>query len=303
MDYLAQIKAFLKYLQVVKNVSDHTIRSYGIDFKDFYQFIQKKNKEINLNNIDKWVIREFLSFLREENKKTRTIMRRISSLRSFFKYLFKEKFIDKNPMEDIESPKREKNLPNSLNYNQVLHLFNMPDVKTYFGLRDRAIMELFYSSGLRLSELTFLNRSDFDNQSFLVNVMGKGKKQRVVPITNTAASWIIAYLNHEERHKDTKEHKKENDDKALFLNKWGRRITTRSIDRNFKFYFKKSGLSSKITPHTIRHTIATHWLENGMDLKTIQMLLGHSCLATTTIYTHVSCKLKREVYDKAHPRA
>ncbi len=156
-------------------------------------------------------------------------------------------------------------------------------------------MELFYSSGLRLSELAGLNRRDFDRVNEILTIFGKGKKQRQTPITKTAADLLVQYLSHPERD--------EKDVQAIFLNKWGKRISARSIDRNFAAYLKASGLSEKITPHTIRHTIATHWLENGMDLKTIQMLLGHTSLATTTIYTHVSPKLKREVYDRTHPRA
>jgi integrase/recombinase XerC len=148
-----------------------------------------------------------------------------------------------------------------------------------------------------------LDREDLDGGSLRLRLKGKGKKQRNVPITRTAMQWMIDYLEHPERHLDGKAHKSQADAKAVFLNKWGKRITARSIDRLFKQYLKKSGLSGKITPHTIRHTIATHWLEKGMDLKTIQVLLGHSSLATTTIYTQVSSRLKREVYDKAHPLA
>jgi len=140
-----------------------------------------------------------------------------------------------------------------------------------------------------------LNKKDLDGRNFVLNIFGKGKKQRQTPITQTAAEWLEKYLTHPERD--------EKESQPIFLNKWGTRLSVRSIDRNFAAYLKASGLSEKITPHTIRHTIATHWLENGMDLKTIQILLGHTSLATTTIYTHVSSKLKREVYDKTHPRA
>ena len=172
---------------------------------------------------------------------------------------------------------------------------NQPDTSNYLGFRDRVIMELFYSSGLRLSEVAGLNRRDFDEKSLVLNIFGKGKKQRQAPITETAVNWVVQYLNHPERD--------EKDPEAIFLNRFGKRITSRSIDRNFERYLRSSGLSVRITRHTIRHTIATHWLENGMDLKTIQMLLGHTSLTTTTIYTHVSSKLKRQVYDKTHPRA
>jgi integrase/recombinase XerC len=209
----------------------------------------------------------------------------------------REKITDENPLEEIDSPKKEKRLPVWITYPQIEILFAQPDTSNYLGFRDRAIMELFYSSGLRLSELAYLNRADCDLKNQIINIFGKGKKQRQMPITKTAADWLKNYLNHPERPLIEK------DPKAVFLNKWGTRLTPRSIDRNFAAYLKASGLSERITPHTIRHSIATHWLENGMDLKTIQMLLGHTMLSTTTVYTHVSSKLKREVYDKAHPRA
>lgn len=318
MDFNNGAKSYLKYLEMVKNVSIHTIRNYLIDldtFKEFFEIeilkLKDVSKKINeslevsfpIDQINKWTIRSYLSSLYNKKMKNKTIMRRISSLRSFFKYLMKEKVVEVNPMEDIESPKKEKALPKAISFDQVMQLFKMCDENTYLGLRDRAIMELFYSSGLRLSELVDLDRKDLDEASLLLNVYGKGKKQRVVPITKTALEWINKYLNNEQRIVDTKEHKKQKDSEAIFLNKFGKRITVRSIDRNFKRYLILSGLGENITPHTIRHTIATHWLENGMDLKTIQMLLGHSNLGTTTIYTHVSTKLKRKVYDQTHPRA
>ncbi len=292
-DVKTAISHFLEYLRVVKNASPHTLRNYGMDLEIFNEHLKEKP----LKSIDKREVRSFLAALTEKQAKKRTILRRLSSLRSFFHYLCREKLIDSDPMEEIDSPKLEKTLPASLSYEQVERLFALPDTTCHLGLRDRCIMELFYSSGLRISELASLNRADFNAAHLQVRVMGKGKKQRVVPITQTAAAWIQKYLADPERDSI------EEDSAAIFLNKWGKRITTRSIDRKFEEYLKASGLSGKITPHTIRHTIATHWLEKGMDLKTIQTLLGHSSLATTTIYTQVSTRLKREVYDKAHPRA
>jgi integrase/recombinase XerC len=326
MDYIKASISFLQYLQVVKNVSDHTMRNYCIDLDMFKSFIEKevlkKNSEklsariskvkkegkdkiesFDLKIIDKWAIRQYLSFLYEQNKKNKTMMRKISSLRSFFKFSIKKGYISVNPMEDIQSPKREKTLPKALTYDEVQNFFSVPDVTSYLGLRDRTIMELFYSSGLRIFELASLNRNDIDLSGMTVNIMGKGKKQRIVPITDNVAKWIKSYLESSFRYENAKKHKKQKDLNAIFLNKWGERLTVRSIDRVFKSCLLKSGLSSDITPHTIRHTIATHWLENGMDLKTIQVILGHSSLSTTTIYTHVSSKLKRKVYDEAHPRA
>jgi integrase/recombinase XerC len=281
---------FLKHLQVVKGVSEHTLRAYATDFATFLRFLGKEDEVIS-----KREVRRFLSHLYEKKKSTKTVLRMLSALRSLYKYALREKFVQENPLEEIESPKKEKKLPVSITYAQIEHLLAQPDISDYLGFRDRVIMELFYSSGLRLSELTGLNRQDFDQSSGVLTIFGKGKKQRQTPITDTAAKLLISYLNHPERLQVEEE--------AIFLNRWGKRLSPRSVDRNFALYLRASGLSERITPHTIRHTIATHWLEQGMDLKTIQLLLGHSSLATTTIYTHVSSKLKREVYDKTHPRA
>ena len=319
---------FLEYLRVMKNASEHTLRNYAIDLNALKNYVERdvlKREEKEMTDkvryrenlkatadadaavpitlIDKRILRGFIADQAKKEANKRTIVRRISSLRSFFKFAFREQFIRENPMEELDSPKLEKRIPYSLSYEEVQKLFDQPDARTYLGLRDRCIMELFYSSGLRVSELVALNRLDFDPQNLLVRLKGKGKKERVIPITKNAADWIVAYLTHEERHRDMDGHLSEVDPEAIFLNKLGTRLTSRSVDRNFDKYLTASGLAGKVTPHTIRHTIATHWLENGMDLKTIQVLLGHSSLATTTIYTHVSTKLKKEVYDKAHPRA
>jgi len=288
---------FLHYLEVVRGVSVHTLRAYRADLNFFLCFVREENKEVELGSISKRLIRQFLSSLYEKKSNAKTILRSLSALRSFYKYAMREKIVESSPLEEIESPKKEKKLPISITYEQLLHLFTQPNVLVYTGYRDRVIMELFYSSGLRLSELTGLSRKDFDAKNKILMISGKGKKQRHAPITESVTQWLVSYLNHAERPSIEK------DKQAIFLNKWGRRLSPRSVDRNFSIYLKASGLSERITPHTIRHTIATHWLEKGMDLKTIQLLLGHASLATTTIYTHVSSKLKREVYDKTHPRA
>ena len=287
MDFYKAVEQFLAHLNLAKGVSEHTLRAYRLDLTSFLNFVE--------GDVSKRSIRRYLAHLYEKQASTRTVLRRLSALRSFYRHAMREKWVVENPLEEIDSPKKEKKLPVSIAYAQIEHLFNQPDLSSYLGFRDRAIMELFYSSGLRLSEVTGLNRRDFDPKSSILNIFGKGKKQRQAPITQTAADWLTRYLNHPERD--------EKDPQAIFLNKWGTRLTPRSVDRNFDAYLKASGLSERVTPHTIRHTIATHWLENGMDLKTIQMLLGHTSLATTTIYTRVSPKLKREVYDKTHPRA
>lgn len=321
---------FLEYLQVIKNASEHTIRNYAIDLNTFKSYLEyewlkevKPNElpekisfkqphshrstlfdhQLPLDRIDRKTIRGFLAWLNVNKQNKRTVARRLSSLRSFFKYSQSQQWIQANPTEELDSPKLDRKLPVSLSYEQISHLFDQPDTSTYLGFRDRTIMELFYSSGLRVSELTSLNRQDFDYDNLTVKLRGKGKKERIVPITKNAAEWIKSYLNHTDRYCDSEIHRAEVDPHAIFLNKHGTRLTTRSVDRKFDHYLNRSGLSGKVTPHTIRHTIATHWLENGMDLKTIQVLLGHSSLSTTTIYTQVSTKLKKKIYDETHPRA
>lgn len=321
--YIEAAYKFLTYLKAVKNASGHTVRNYSIDLNSLKEYLQhayypnhlprdlpekirhdavyadrdpKHDSLIPLEMIDRKTIRGFLAYLNAQNQEKRSIARRLSSLRSFYKYLLLHKLASQNPLEEIETPKLSKKLPVSLSYEQVQQLFEQPDLTLYVGFRDRTIMELFYSSGLRVSELVALNRTDFDPAHFLLRLKGKGKKERIVPITKNAAQWIGDYLAHSDRPPHADKH-------AIFINRLGTRLTTRSVDRKFDLYLRSSGLAATITPHTIRHTIATHWLENGMDLKTIQLLLGHSSLATTTIYTHVSTSLKMEVYNAAHPRA
>lgn len=321
---------FLEHLKTVKNGSEHTIRNYSIDLNALKNFLEKEqlahckaeelpdkirynlsyaerwtgNDELlNLESIDKKVLRRFLADLSAQSSNKSTVVRRISSLRTFFKFATQHGFIKTNPAEDLESPKPDKRIPISLSFDQVKRLLEQPDTSNYLEFRDRAMMELFYSSGLRVSELIGLNRADLNLEELLMRIRGKGKKERVIPITQNAATWISSYLNHPERFQEIDGHLAEIDHEAVFLNKLGTRLSTRSVDRGFEKYLKASGLSGRITPHTIRHTIATHWLENGMDLKTIQTLLGHHSVAATTIYTKVSPKLKKEVYDNTHPHA
>ena len=292
---------FLEYLKVVKNVSGHTIRNYAIDIAALEKFVEADGRVIE--QIDRKVIRNFLAHLTASGMAKKTIVRRLSALRSFFKYAFENGMVSSNPTETLDTPKLEKKIPASLNYEQVEKLFNTPDTTSYLGLRDRTIMELFYSSGLRISELVALDRQDIDLKNLLIKLKGKGKKERIVPITKNVAGWIETYLSNPERYSNMEGHVAEVDHDAVFLNKFGERLSARSVDRNFAADLKKSGLAGKVTPHTLRHTIATHWLERGMDLKTIQTILGHSSLETTTIYTKVSQGLKQKVYQAAHPRA
>lgn len=327
--FFTAVSKFLDHLRFVKSASDHTLRNYSIDLNDFKDFILKErhphlkedrmpkkipyrtsytvndmdNGLIPLHSLDSRTLRQYLFFMTSKNVNRRTIVRRLATLRSFFRFACAQNLIEENPAEDIENPKLEKKIPTPLSYDQVMELFHQPDESTLLGFRDRVILELFYSSGLRVSELVALDREDFDAENLLLLIKGKGKKERLVPITKNACEWIVRYLDHPERHTEVNSHAAQQDDSAIFLNRQGTRLSARSVDRKFDKYMVMSGLAGKATPHTIRHTIATHWLENGMDLKTIQVLLGHSSLSTTTIYTRVSNKLKKDVYDKTHPRA
>lgn len=290
-----ELESFLYHLEVVKGVSNHTIRNYEIDLRYYFTFSKGK---LTLE-----AIRGYLAQMQREQKSKRTVARRLSSLRSFCKYLVKEKFLKEDPTLEIGTPKLGRPLPKILTFQQVLDFLEAPDLSSPLGVRDRTIMELLYGSGLRISELCALDRKDVDLKERMVKVKGKGKKERIVPLTSVSAEWIQKYLHLPSRYQDGKMHRREVDKNAIFLNRWGERLTVRSVDRSFHLYRQKVGLALELTPHTLRHTIATHLLENGMDLKTIQEILGHKNLATTTIYTSVSTKLKSDVYHRCHPLA
>lgn len=292
--FLDTASTFFEYLQATRGASEHTLRNYMADLRLFASFFSDK-ATFSINDVDRLMIRSFILAQRERGVSKRSVARYLSSLRSFFRYCLRQQWIETSPIEGVESPKLDRPIPHSLSYAEVERFFCVPDTTTVLGLRDRAMMELFYSSGLRVSELSGLNREDLDSSELLLLVRGKGKKERIVPITQNASEWIAKYLCHLERVQD--------DAQAIFLNNRGKRLTTRSIDRLFAEYLIRGGFAETITPHVIRHTIATHWLEKGMDLKTIQVLLGHSSMATTTIYTEVSSKLKKQVVAALHPRA
>lgn len=303
---------FLDSLQIVKGASPHTVMGYFLDLKSFFSFLSNYLKkpigpfklkdplpyrqladDVDPSLIDKKILRLYLSHLKERKLSNRTLARHKASMTAFYKYLFQKKVIQENPFEELDSIKLDKSLPKTLTYDQVENLLNSPNIKTLMGLRDRAMLELLYGSGLRISELAQLTSDGLDTSQNLLTLKGKGKKERVVPITALALSWLMKYLQHPKRPPQT----------TLFLNKYGEPLTTRSIERAFQKHLLKAGLPSGISPHTLRHTIATHWLERGMDLKTIQVILGHKSLSTTSIYTQVSTELKKEVYKKTHPRA
>ncbi len=281
---------YLDHLQIIQFASLHTLRNYRLDLSRFSLFMDATTP---IASIKRSHIRQYLSFLHEKGLSKRTVARHLASLRSLFRHGQKQQWIQEDPMALMENPKVNKTIPSTLTYPQIERLLNQPDPSTLFGMRDKTILELFYSSGIRLSELVGLNRQDIDTDPCWMSIRGKGRKERVVPITPQAAHWIIQYTSHIEYPRDSS---------ALFLNKWGSRISGRSVDRLFKKYLHMSGLVGSITPHSIRHTIATHWLENNMNLKVIQEILGHSSPSTTTLYAKVSPQLSKQVHQKLHPR-
>ncbi len=287
---------YLLHLQTVKKVSPHTLRSYSEDIISFLNFLDKISPNYEIKYVDRLIIRNFLSQLHIERKSSATIARKLSALRNFFRFLINENRIDKNPVAEIRV-RTEKKLPTFLDQEEVISLIEAPECKTLLELRDRAIFEVLYGAGIRVGELVSLDINDIDLFGEVIKIKGKGKKQRLAPIGKYAVQAIINYLNDPRRQEIQK------GQNALFLNRSGKRITARSVCRIFKKYVHKIALRAKVSPHTLRHTFATHLLEAGADLRHIQELLGHKRLATTTIYTHVTTKKMKHIYEKTHPRA
>jgi integrase/recombinase XerC len=301
------IHQFIHYLSVEKNASPHTCRCYQRDLEGFEDFLKSSGMylsltgEVEIEKVDRIAIRKYLSFLHRKNKKS-SIARKISTLRSFFKYLVREQVIPSNPAKSVSTPKVEKTLPTTLTVDEAFRLMESPksisgrpsEGSKEKGLRDRAILELLYSSGLRVSELVGLNSNQLDLDLGIVRVMGKGRKERIVPVGMKAIEATKSYLEERGMVKG---------DGPIFVNSLGGRLTARSVGRLVKKYTRHSGIFRKVSPHSLRHTFATHLLDAGADIREIQEMLGHSSLSTTQRYTHVSMGKLMEVYDKAHPRS
>lgn len=288
------LKNFLHYLHAEKNASPHTIKNYTVDLKEFLSHL----RETSVQEITYLDIRSFLAWLKSHNFSKSSIARKLASIRSFFKYLARENIIETNPAAGIQTPKRDKKLPNFLSSEEVTSLLEAPNKNTWDEKRDKAILEMLYSSGLRVSELVGLNYEDVDYFSGLVRVRGKGKRERIVPIGQVALEAVQQYLEFRpSRLKDI------SSKRPLFLNRSGGRLTDRSVRRIILKYVRRRGIKKDVSPHTLRHSFATHMLDRGADLRSVQELLGHRNLSTTQIYTHVTTKRLREAYEAAHPRA
>lgn len=288
------VQNFLRFLESEKNASTHTVKNYAIDLREFSGFLNQKGIE----GVDYVDIRSFLSLLKDKNYSKSSISRKLACIRSFFKFLAREEVVKTNPSAGIATPKREKKLPNFLEQEEVTKLIEAPPAENWEGKRDRAILETLYSSGLRVSELVGLNQDDLDFFSGLVRVRGKGKKERIVPLGQAALKAIQGYTD--QRPPKLRDNGLK---KPLYLNRSGGRLTDRSVRRMILKYCRATGLKKEVSPHMLRHSFATHMLNNGADLRSVQELLGHENLSTTQIYTHVTTKRLKEAYEAAHPRA
>ena len=283
---------FERFLKYERNYSGHTIRAYMNDLAEFEDFLKKNS--IDLEKVNPKNLNLYSLNLYTKNSKS-TVSRKLTTLRSFFTFMVRKGLLKQNPAKLIPLPKKEKPLPVFLTVDEVFNLINSIDQDGILPLRDLAIIELLYSSGLRVSEISKIKILDIDRKEGLVKVSGKGNKERIVPFGSKAGEAILKYLERRSELKPKDDH--------FFLNNRGTGITTRSIDRIVKKYGLLSGISKKISPHALRHTFATHLLGSGADLRSIQELLGHSSLSTTQRYTHTSIEQIMRIYDKTHPRA
>jgi integrase/recombinase XerC len=284
------ITKFINFLKTERNYSPHTISNYARDLRFLISFLGKRK-------IDRSAAREYLLALEKKRFSRRSIARKLSSARSFFRFLLREKLIGQNPFENLLTPKLPKKLPNFLYPEELKSLLQAPDLKSPQGLRDRAILEVLYGTGLRVAEIIRMNINDVDFDEGEIKVLGKGSKERIVLFGSHARAALQKHL--EEGRPQLLSNKRA---PALFVSRRGGRLTPRSIERMIVRLTRKAGLTKKVTPHTLRHSFATHLLSGGADLRMVQELLGHVSLSTTQVYTHITKERLKEVYDSAHPR-
>lgn len=302
------LKQFLDYLKLNRNVSPHTLRAYDSDLSQYVEFLTRHfarpASAIAPKEIDSQAARGFLDELHRRGSSRASVARRISSMRAFGRWLVREGHIDADPAALIGAPKVEQKLPAHLDMNEVVNMIESPDATAPLGRRDRAILELFYASGLRLSELVALDLEDVNLSARVARVQGKGGKERIVPFNNSTAKAIKAYLKDRAQVEAPAPAKRgAREIQPLFLNYQGTRLSTRSVDRIVRKYAREAATRLGVSPHALRHSFATHLLQQGADLRSIQELLGHSRLSTTQRYTHLDAKSLMAQYKKAHPKA
>lgn len=285
------VDKFISYLKTERNYSKHTLSNYRRDLVFLSALL-------GVRVVDRAAAREYLIALEKNKYSRRSIARKLSAARSFFRFLCREKLADKNPFENLLTPKLPRKLPNFLYPEEIKNLLGSPDLKLPVGMRDMAIFEVIYGTGLRVTELIRISLNDVDFDEGEIRVLGKGSKERIVLFGSHARSALQKYL------KDARPVLLAGSrTPALFLNRRGGRLTSRSIERIIRYHSKKAGITKKVTPHTLRHSFATHLLSGGADLRIVQELLGHVSLSTTQVYTHITKERLKEVYDASHPRA
>ncbi|TWH48962.1 site-specific tyrosine recombinase XerD [Sporomusa sp. KB1] len=291
------VNEFINYLAVERGLAQNTLESYGRDLRQYQTFLQNSQLDF-LQNSNRDTILSYLNNLQVKGRAVSTISRNLAAIKSFYQYLVRERHLEKDPAVNLESPKLEKKLPKILSIAEVEELLKQPNTIQPTGLRDKAMLELLYATGIRVSELINLNISDVNLDMGYIKCYGKGAKERIVPLGSIAAKCAQEYIN-KGRPKLVRTY----EESSLFVNHHGNRLTRQGFWKIIKKYALEANITKDITPHTLRHSFATHLLENGADLRSVQEMLGHADISTTQIYTHVTKNHLKEVYDKTHPRA
>ena len=286
----SNLRSFLNYLLVDKGLSNNTVKAYEADISSFFQWLD--NEDLKYKNLQEDHINQYISFLFQRKMRSSSVNRKISSIKSFYIFLVKRNFVKNSPLNDLVTPKQEKYLPESMSEAEVDKLLNSPDVANKIENRDKAMIEMLYATGMRISELVNLKVTDVDMKRCVVKVFGKGSKERLVPFGETALDSLRSYLNERDQSSS----------KEIFLSNRGKKMTRVAFWQRVKVYLMRENLNNSISPHTLRHAFATHLLNRGADLRSVQLLLGHSDLSTTQIYTHIAKQRLSDVLKKHHPR-
>ncbi len=286
----SNLRSFLNYLLVDKGLSNNTVKAYKADISSFFQWLD--NEDLKYKNLQEDHINQYISFLFQRKMRSSSVNRKISSIKSFYIFLVKRNFVKNSPLNDLVTPKQEKYLPESMSEAEVDKLLNSPDETNKIENRDKAMIEMLYATGMRISELVNLKITDIDMKRCVVKVFGKGSKERLVPFGETALDSLKSYLNDREQSSS----------KEIFLSNRGKKMSRIAFWQRVKVYLIRENLKNSISPHTLRHAFATHLLNRGADLRSVQLLLGHSDLSTTQIYTHIAKQRLSDVLKKHHPR-
>jgi integrase/recombinase XerD len=294
-----ELEEYLVFLKIERGLSQNSIQSYQRDLLQYLAYL-KKEKLSSWEKVDRYIILAYLQVQREEGKSDNSIIRMVSSLRRFHQFLKQESISTDDPMQYIDTPKKGQTLPKVMSLKDVDKLIEVPDTSKTLGLRDRAILEVMYATGLRISELVDLQLNELHLSMSLIQTIGKGDKERILPVGDVAVYWLEQYL---EYSRPLLERKSSKDSPYVFLNTRGTQLSRQGVWKKMKQMVREAGIKQNVTPHTLRHSFATHLLENGADLRIVQELLGHSDISTTQIYTHITKHRLKDVYSAFHPRA